>query len=1058
MSAILPSLGSAQVYELEVLPFQYPQGINDSGAIIGFDGTHSFLWENEVSQNIGGLYLGGPATAQGLNNSKQVVGSAPPGPGQNVHAFLWQNSSMTDLGIVSNVYSAATCINDSGAIAGDAFDTTGNHPFYWKNGVESNIATPGDQSSGAEAINDLGQVVGSSRLNDSTVHAFLWQNGGVTDLGTLSGGYDSDAKGINNLGQAVGSSSLNGASGLTAVLWNGGITDLGYIGVPGNATGWSVANDINDAGVAVGTSTWASPTRFYNNHAFVWRNAVMADLNDVADTTGGWELLVGVGISNRGDILCTAVNRAYPNFVQSVLLKRGDLFVKSPAAGAKWISGDVDTIRWKSGLAPGSKVILWYTLNGGQTWLLIDNNVSADAETYAWEIPDTLSTKVRVLVTSASDASKNDTSDVFKIKGYVLTKMSPSDDYIPYRIDSERWGMANVNPDGWPISWYQRFRYVGIDPFTGASYLSGSASSMEIFLHATPDEHPDWPSFVNTFGLGVAYDRFSSGIYSPTAVARWASIKGAWGGSCFGLAISNAIVFRTQVGFRSRYTDFPYYVVPHEVGWDTSTFPVINELFTHQFGNPHASFIIARWQTMTPTETINEMKPMLLSDDAPVRSLSIYNNGPDGGGHSILAYKLKQDPVLRSLYYVSVYDNSYPNALDATITVDTAANGGKGSWTYPLWAGWGGAKGFFLADEAVSYLSLPVLPGNAAEGHSSPFTVPPNLLEIHPPRSAGVRIRDLHGNVTGYVDSVLHEDVPGSQALRLLNGSTSPPYGYVLPDSAYAISVSDFTVSRSQVFLFVGDQTFSVARNSALAGEIDRISYDRGVSVVNPDTTGKSFTLVSILNQMVHVGQEKVYSIDGLNLSKDDSVRIENLPNDGLKISSFGAGSRSYRLEVELDNYFTGRHRFNHEGIPFGGNSSHIIQPNWGALGGGALKILIDDGNDGSIDDSIFVTNELTGVEGRGVGEVPTAFVLRQNYPNPFNPKTTISYELPRTTHVTLKVYDVFGRDIATLVDGVEDAGVKSIAWDATGVASGVYFYRLQAGEFVTTRKMAVIK
>jgi hypothetical protein len=83
---------------------------------------------------------------------------------------------------------------------------------------------------------------------------------------------------------------------------------------------------------------------------------------------------------------------------------------------------------------------------------------------------------------------------------------------------------------------------------------------------------------------------------------------------------------------------------------------------------------------------------------------------------------------------------------------------------------------------------------------------------------------------------------------------------------------------------------------------------------------------------------------------------------------------------------------------------------------------------------------------------------LQQNYPNPFNPKTTIGYELPRTTHVTLKVYDVFGREITTLVDGVEDAGVKSIAWDAATAASGIYFYKLQAGEFVGVKKLIVLK
>lgn len=91
------------------------------------------------------------------------------------------------------------------------------------------------------------------------------------------------------------------------------------------------------------------------------------------------------------------------------------------------------------------------------------------------------------------------------------------------------------------------------------------------------------------------------------------------------------------------------------------------------------------------------------------------------------------------------------------------------------------------------------------------------------------------------------------------------------------------------------------------------------------------------------------------------------------------------------------------------------------------------------------------------ITETPQSFFLLQNYPNPLNPMTTINYLLSRATHLTLKVYDVLGRDVAMLVNGIEQPGLKSVRWDASGVTSGVYFYRLQAGEFVQTRKMLVI-
>ncbi len=106
---------------------------------------------------------------------------------------------------------------------------------------------------------------------------------------------------------------------------------------------------------------------------------------------------------------------------------------------------------------------------------------------------------------------------------------------------------------------------------------------------------------------------------------------------------------------------------------------------------------------------------------------------------------------------------------------------------------------------------------------------------------------------------------------------------------------------------------------------------------------------------------------------------------------------------------------------------------------------------------SVFVDTLLTGVD-VAAEALPVEHSLSQNYPNPFNPSTTIRYELPRASHVTLTVFDLLGREVATLVQGLQEPGYKSVEWNATGVASGVYFYRLTAGDFVRTCKLLLLR
>jgi hypothetical protein len=90
--------------------------------------------------------------------------------------------------------------------------------------------------------------------------------------------------------------------------------------------------------------------------------------------------------------------------------------------------------------------------------------------------------------------------------------------------------------------------------------------------------------------------------------------------------------------------------------------------------------------------------------------------------------------------------------------------------------------------------------------------------------------------------------------------------------------------------------------------------------------------------------------------------------------------------------------------------------------------------------------------------EVPAEFTLAQNFPNPFNPSTTIKYELPKASDVRLSVFDILGREVSVLVNERRDAGVHEEKFDGSNLASGLYLYRLQARDFVQTRKLLLVR
>ncbi len=117
-----------------------------------------------------------------------------------------------------------------------------------------------------------------------------------------------------------------------------------------------------------------------------------------------------------------------------------------------------------------------------------------------------------------------------------------------------------------------------------------------------------------------------------------------------------------------------------------------------------------------------------------------------------------------------------------------------------------------------------------------------------------------------------------------------------------------------------------------------------------------------------------------------------------------------------------------------------------------------DDSGATAVDSILAIVIGVVGIEDNWQDQIPTEFVLMQNYPNPFNPVTNIRYGLPRLAHVRIEIFNILGQDVATLIDEQQPAGYHNVRLEANRLGSGVYFYRLTAGNYCQTRKLIVMK
>lgn len=323
-SVLLLGLGHAQaarytLIDLGTLGGDYSSAaaINDHGVVTGQSTLagnlqyRAFIYQNGTMTDLG--LPGDNSRGNAINNLNQIVGTTfvPGGSPFQPRGFLYSQGSVTDLGTLGGASTYANGINHAGQVVGasDPGDAVGT-AFIYQNG--SMVAIPagnGSTSSEASAINDHGAVTGRGST-ETSLTPFIYENGLLTLLRDAQGriplGAGAD---INNAGIVTGSARFDGSVKTSAFIYENGVTrSIGSLG--GN---WSSGASLNERGEIVGTSTLAGGS-VYN--AFFYSDAIgMVNLNDLIDAGSGWVLSNATSINEAGQIvgsgLYNGVQRAY---------------------------------------------------------------------------------------------------------------------------------------------------------------------------------------------------------------------------------------------------------------------------------------------------------------------------------------------------------------------------------------------------------------------------------------------------------------------------------------------------------------------------------------------------------------------------------------------------------------------------------------------------------------------------------------------------------------------------------------------------------------------------
>ncbi len=278
---------------------------------------------------------------------------------------------------------------------------------------------------------------------------------------------------------------------------------------------------------------------------------------------------------------------------------------------------------------------------------------------------------------------------------------------------------------------------------------------------------------------------------------------------------------------------------------------------------------------------------------------------------------------------------------------------------------------------------------------------------------------------------------------------SSTPFMSDFPSAEYAetfsLNTNSFSTQFYNYFLLSNDSMLAIGAIQHMSGTI----AGRTIDTIMMNQSVKLLTILPIALGDIITDSPDTTMQSGIMKISTTSVKYDAYGTLTLPNGSFQA----------LRSYSTANVKEYSNGSLISSNTNYLLT--WNTVEGHQFTVTIDSGaTSGTVSlHTISVTyliNTPTLIEKDK--QMPEQFKLGQNYPNPFNPTTLINYQLPSSSYVTLNVYNVLGQEVKSLVNGEQSVGYHSVSFDGSGLQSGVYFYRIRAGNFSQTKKLMLLK